>query len=517
MLKRIGKAFLALLSGQVLMVLVQLLLVPLFLRFWSPVVYGEWLALSSLVNYLSTFNFGMDMAVVNRMTQAYGKGDIESFKKAQHTGMAFYLIVAVGGSVILVIVLLLLPFPLWLGLKEIGLVEAAWVAGLLGMQVLWAFPLGLVIDTYRTTGDLATSQWIRNGRQLLASSLVATALLLGAGVRFVASMQVLSLAITATWVLWDLRRRFPKLMPGVSRAELSEGKDLFRPSLNFFLITMAVALSEQGSVLVISSTLGGAAVAVFVTSRTLVNLIRQFLGILNSALWPELTMTEARDEYGQLRLMHRFLTGASTSIVIGYAALLGVYGTDIIHGWTGGRLVPDKTLLMLLLLRGILQSAWMSSGVIAAATNRHGTLAKAYFISSATGLSVAILLIGQFGVSAIPIALMVGEGLACYHFVIRDACRIVRISYFRFAPRLWATLVAMAAAAGLVAWGISVAGILPPPIQWVVAGFFGLGTAFAISWWLWLDSAERALGLSLALRLKRKMFQGSSLPIYFGG
>jgi O-antigen/teichoic acid export membrane protein len=513
LLRRVGKAFIALLSGQVLTIVAQLLLVPLFLKFWSVTVYGEWLALSSLVAYLSTFDFGTNMAAVNRMTQAWAKRDVRSYKKTQHTAIAFYLVIAIAGTVILAIAALLMPFPSWLSLKEIGPIDAAWVARLLGIQILWSLPLDLMIDTYRTTGDLATSQWIRNGRQLLQASLTAIALVLGGGVQLVAIVQLVSLAIIASGVLWDLWRRFPDLTPSFAQASLTEARELFRPSSRFFLITLAVTASDQGSVLVISSALGGAAVALFVTSRTLVNLIRQFLGMLNSALWPDVTMMEARNDYGRLRIIHRLLTGAFISISIGYAAVLWVYGAEVISVWTGGKLVADQILLALLLLYAVLRSPWLASSVIPAASNRHRILANAYLASSIVGLVLAVLLVNRLGTWAIPISFMIAEGLFCYHFVVQDACRIVRSTYSTFALRLWATMIVIALATVFAAWLISKEVIvLPHPFQWAITAFLSFIIAGSLSWLLWFDANERSLSLNLASRVKRKLFRHASSP-----
>jgi len=46
----------------------NLLLLPLYLRFWSVAVYGEWMALYSVVNYIGSLDFGVTAAAVNAAT-----------------------------------------------------------------------------------------------------------------------------------------------------------------------------------------------------------------------------------------------------------------------------------------------------------------------------------------------------------------------------------------------------------------------------------------------------------------
>ncbi len=65
---------------------------------------------------------------------------------------------------------------------------------------------------------------------------------------------------------------------------ITHGWSLFLPSMLFFLMAMAGALSIQGTVLVLSAFLGGAAVAQFTTTRTLSNFIIQLSTVVNSAM-----------------------------------------------------------------------------------------------------------------------------------------------------------------------------------------------------------------------------------------
>ena len=47
----------------------NLLLLPLYLRFWSVAVYGEWMALYSVVMYLGNLDLGVTAAAINAATQ----------------------------------------------------------------------------------------------------------------------------------------------------------------------------------------------------------------------------------------------------------------------------------------------------------------------------------------------------------------------------------------------------------------------------------------------------------------
>lgn len=496
MWKRVLKGLTAIFCGQFVITAGNLLLVPLYLVHWSATVYGEWLALFSLVSYLSTLDLGMNMAVVNQLTQAYARGDLKEYAYNQHSALGFYLILAGGGSLLLALAVWLLPIPSWLGLRETPPGEAAWVIWLLGLQVLWTLPSGFIVAVYRTTGNLARSQWIGNIQRLAVLGLTALILFLGGNMQAVALWQLTPLIIVVSYAIWDLGRRFPALLPRLSKANLTIAKGLIKPSLLFALIMLANAITQQGSIIVISSALGGVAVAIFATSRTLANLIRQVVGAFSNALWPDLTAMEARCEQTRLRVIHRLLVIGSTALCIAFGVSLWYVGDEIIIVWTRGKLNPDLTLLRLLVLLLVVQSPWLASSVFTAAANRHKKLAWSYLISAVIGIGIASVLVRWIGTWAIPVGLIVGEALACYHFVIKDTCSMIDEPYGPFARRIWLGLVVVVMVALVAGWIAHTAIPNSHIIHWVgVGAFTSIGSILA-TWSLWLTSQDRALLLS---------------------
>lgn len=86
--------------------------------------------------------------------------------------------------------------------------------------------------------------------------------------------------------------------------------------------------------------------------------------------------------------------------------------------WTCGKLAADVWLLRIFLLAVVLQAAWLPSSLFMMASNRHRRLAHFYFISAVLTLAAIALLIRPCGLLAAPLGALIGEALACYHFVI---------------------------------------------------------------------------------------------------
>ena len=490
---RILRGLSALAAGQGLRTVGHLVLVPLYLRYWPATRYGEWLALSSLASYLSTLDVGLNTAGVTRLTQAYARGNREAYARYQASAVAFYTFLAGGGSIVWAVVVWQLPLGAWLTLSETPGVEAAWVTWLLGVQVLLAMPVGFLAGVYRSVGNLAWAEWLANARTLAAFALVPLVLGLGGGMPALAAAQLIPLGLLAGFVLWHRTRRYPELTPNLREAKLSALRELFTPSLLIAVWLLGNIIALQGSVLLVSAELGGAAVALFVTSRTLTSLVRQVVFTANNALWPHLTALEAIGDYRRLQSLHHLLVAGSSALATAVGAGLWFVGDEVIAGWTGGRLAPDTILLRLLVVQVVLEAPWLASSVMPVAFNRPRVVALATLSASVGGLALASLLIGRFGIWAVPMGRILAEAAACYVLIPRDCCRQIRADYGAVARRHGVALLVGIALAGLLAGAASALVSGPTPVRWLAVGLAALIGSVVPAWTIGLGAGERAL------------------------
>ncbi|HJU05739.1 MAG TPA: hypothetical protein VJ692_11365 [Nitrospiraceae bacterium] len=488
---RARKALTAIFWSHVFAVAANLFLVPLYLTYWSAGVYGEWLVLFAVAGYLSTLDLGLNLAMTNRLTQAYCRHDFEDYTRCQHSAFAFYIVVVLVSGLLLSGALWMFPLPDWLGLKQTDPQESAWVLWLLGLNVLLTLPATFMWSMYRTMGHVSLSQWMWNTQQLLTLGMIPVILALGGGMKSVASGQLAVLIILLLYAGWDLRRRAPAGMPGLRKADRSVLRELTRPSLLFGLVMVSNVIILHGSVIVVSTMLGSVAVALFVTSRTLVNLARQAGNAFLNVLWPEVTGMEARGEWSRLRSLHRLLMATSTTVCIGFAAALWHEGSEVMTLWTRGQLVPDPILLRLLLILLVFQSTWLVSMAFPAAANRHEKVSWLYLASALLGIGAGILCARTVGIWGIPIGLLVGEAVVCYHLVIRDTCRLLGEDYRTFAFKLWLGILSGGGLALTIGWIAHV--MIPGPfwVRWLGVGSVTLATAFVVCWSVELTPEDR--------------------------
>lgn len=491
MLKRVAHTLVAFFFGNGIGVISSLLLVPLYLHVWSPTLYGEWLALYSVVAYLSSLDLGVQTYAVNRLTQAYARGDLREYRLVQHTAFAFYFFLALLGSVGLMAFALWAPIGSWFHVSLTDRHSVFLIVLLLGGQFLWTMPASLAWSVYATAGDLAKTQWVMNASRILSLALTICALLFWPKLAVVAAAQAGGFLFTLGFVLWDVRKRLPQLAPGFSHARISLLGPILRQSIFFALIDLAVGATLQVSNLIVASVAGTAALAVFVTTRTLANSIRQLVGLFVHSSSTNLTVLEATQEKPKLRLAFRLVVFATVAGCIAVSASLWFEGPSVFSVWTRGRLPVDTWLLRGFLLWLVLQSPWIAASAIPSYTNKHKSLTMSYLASSFGGLLLGIALVPRWGLKGLPIAFIIAEAAACYHFVLRDACCIIGEDYLEFAGKLWLGMACIGGAAFCATWAVHQLVELGTLQRWVLSGCVSLAAVTLTTWMFWFREEER--------------------------
>jgi hypothetical protein len=139
----------------------------------------------------------------------------------------------------------------------------------------------------------------------------------------------------------------------------------------------------------------------------------------------------------------------------------------------------------------VLQSPWIAASAIPSYTNQHRGLAMSYLVSSFGGLLLGVALVLRVGLKGLPIAFIVAECAACYHFVVRDACRIVGEAYGRFARELWLGTTVVTGSALCVTWVVHVAPGLGTFPRWFCSGCASIAAVTLSTWVVWFREDER--------------------------
>jgi O-antigen/teichoic acid export membrane protein len=450
----------------------NLLLLPMYLRFWSVALYGEWMALYSAVSYLASLDFGVTSAAISAATMAYARNDWAEFKRVQGTAwVAALVIAATGGVVIATMSLFYFRINQWLGLTVLGGRDSRLVFCCLAISLLANIPGRQLIAVYIAIGEFAKYQWLFNAFALLTCIVTAVALSLGARPVLLAAVIAATTLLTIGLTAWILYRRNPHLIPHLRDADWATARTLAAPTGQTGLSMLATALTLQGPVIVLSRALGGPAVALFTTTRTVASVVRGTVMLLRLPLRPELAAASAQSSKDTLRRLFRIAVGIDTITAISLSAALWSGGVWLIRFWSRDRIVPDPTLLHLLLIVVVLEGFLQVMASAGWATNQIQGLSFGQLGAAVISLVLAVDLVGRFGPSAIPLGMIISLIAIMMPIALRSARKAADLPLRYVSTRL---LLPFAAVAILSAALTSLLASLSMTPAWLPSAFSSL-------------------------------------------
>lgn len=448
--------------GQGMNMVSRIVLVPLFLACWGSDLYGEWLLLSSLAAWLSLGDLGGQLYFINRLTALWAasgatpdtaSGAVEgeaSFAALWATAWSLFLsvpVTLVGVFLVAIWGALALDLPLGpeLGVHQTSAQTVTVVLSFLALQIGASLPMGLLLGLYRVIGAQATSAMFANLLLFLQVSLTALVLGIeraggGGGLLPMAGVQALATLFVCAGALWDLPRRLrqaaerdevpPSVFDpaqfclwSVRGARRDVAWQAFSPSLHFFAIQMAQALTIQGSLMAVGRSLGAREVALFATLRTVINLVRQILGLLANSAWPEFTRLFAAGQSAALGSLFMNLLRMTFLCLAGVAFGLELVGQQAFDLWVHHSMTYDSQTMRALVVMTALGIGWTMPANVLMATNAHLALARVQMVMAAVGVGACFVGAQRGGLSGAVLGLALGEAMM--------ACAVVRLVWHK--------------------------------------------------------------------------------------
>lgn len=410
--------------GQLIFAGQPILLVPLFIRAWGAEGYGHWLGLTALVFYVGLLDLGGQCFIGNLLAMHWARGDLKAFGRVLSEGVSLSIGIvsgAIAGIGLLMGILTTLPF-VWHG-RPSPPGEDVWVLLCLTLSTLILIPFGVCMSVYRAAGMFVRGTMLSNAIRI--TEILGCAALLGMSVKpaVYATALLLATFVRIGVIVRDLRSRLPSAARiTLSLANARQGRAHLKGSLAFWLISLAQALNQHGTLLIIGFVSGPGLVAAYATHRTAAGLVGYVSAILQAPLTPELSQLWARGRQRELQhvailSLRIVLFLSSASAVILWFLLPVIYPT-----WIGRQLTFQPTLLALFLGQAVLASYWSTTAWTLLAANRHGVPAMWSVANALLTVGLAVYWAPRFGLRGVAAASLAGDvlcGLLTYPWAAR--------------------------------------------------------------------------------------------------
>jgi O-antigen/teichoic acid export membrane protein len=301
-LGRVSKLFAAQNASQVVSLLTQLLLPPIFLHSYGVTLYGEWLALSAAIGYLSTVNYGIQTYTNMQMTIHYNRGEVEECVHLQSGGLFILLVVFVSLAVLLCAIFFI-PLDTWLHL-QLPVREAQIILYLLSLQIIVGMVFGFFSGNYMVIGSAHRGANFNNLNLLLSTIVTALLGILRSNLIWIALAQFAVTVLMTCYLFVDFSRLAPALRPTLRHWRKTSLRAILKPSGHYALLYSSNILGYQLPVIVIQRVLGPAAVVIFSVTRTIYSMGRRLPSLVTYSIGPEVTITYGERNWKKLRQLY---------------------------------------------------------------------------------------------------------------------------------------------------------------------------------------------------------------------
>jgi O-antigen/teichoic acid export membrane protein len=466
-LQRILRMLASFFTGQGVSIVSQLLVPPFFLlRYANGVeVYGEWVALSAAVTYLSTLNYGIQTFANNQMTIEYNRGDVQAAKTLQAGALRLLLLlIAVVGVAALGV--FVMPIGRWLNLRHVSSAAAALTLYLLVLQVLLNMLFALFANSYMMIGRMHRGANWMIFQRLAATLGIAACAWIRASFPVLALVQLVSVLVFALLVVVDVRKHAPILVPSLRYGGWSQVRPMLKPSAHFGLLSLSSFLTYQGPVLLIQTLLGPAAVTVFSLARTVFSMGRQGLAILSFSIGQEITLLIGQRNWPGLKRLYDLSERVVLLLVPIFSVGVLLVSPLLFAVWLHRRNLYDPSLCFIMAIISAVMGIKEHKYQFQSSSNEHERLATFTLGAYALMLLISAFVMKPFGILGFMFTWLAAE-LAQTIYIMRLNVQLFPADMtISMAPvaRLAAVLVV---AFGLAAWPVFAS------VQWPLTAVVG--------------------------------------------
>lgn len=395
----------------VLTVGLQLVSVPVCLRFWGNETYGLWLALFALFNVIRTLDAGFAAYVGNEINLRY---HLDQLALRRTLASALAGAILVGSLQLLVGVLVVVSGALsgLLGVAPEIARDAGAAFALAVLLVGWVFTgpyLGVVHRLLVPAGMLYQATWWLMGFQVAQTASLVAAAVLGcslseAAVLFTAAQ--LGIYVASAFYI---ARKLPDYFPWWRQPSWRSG---IRDSLRSTVMVGANLLAQVGTsglVMLISAGLGAGAVPAFTTVRTIANLWTTLGNVLVSPLSPEVVRYHAqRDPKKLVTALEAHWLAANCLVNLSILACFPFFD-DLYVYWTGGSVALDEALLSYLLLAVVVGTPGALITNYLVGINDLRAVTAIFAARGLVPLGAGLVLLPSLGMAGVGLGVVLGE------------------------------------------------------------------------------------------------------------
>ncbi|MCK5137860.1 MAG: MATE family efflux transporter [Bacteroidales bacterium] len=341
-------------------ILISFVIVPISLNYITPLEYGLWLTLSSLITWLYFFDFGIGNGLRNHLAIAIANHEIEKARIYVSSAYVFILIVSI---LILAIYFIIRPHVSWYKILNAPESYRAQI-NLLFTYVILFFVLKFVLSLINTI-------LVANQRNAFSDLIGVLSSLLGLAIIYLLSIttngsllalgivysgKIIPILLIISIVLYY--RKYSFLSPSIKYVRFSASKDLFSLGITFFIIQITTLLIYQSTIIIVAQLFSPSVVTEYNLAFKYMSITTLSFSILLYPFWSAITEANEKGDNEWIKRTIRKLVKIWIIFSLGSLILVAT-GSLFFKLWVGEKVKVSFEILLFLGLNNILLT-WTS-------------------------------------------------------------------------------------------------------------------------------------------------------------
>lgn len=387
----------------------------------------------SFVSYLVLVGLGMGACFNRYIAMHRAANEITDLNKVANSVVFVQLIIASVVAMVTIIFYFSLPYFFATSLQK-QTQTAQWVILFLGfslcMQMLAGSARGLLTGYHRW--DIHNA--LHAGDSVFSLTLMVSALYLtDLGVAGMAIGYFISTITFETLRFVFVKKICKEFIFNLRLANIATCKEMLKFGIKSMLSNVPPIILLQTISLILVSSIGPAALAVFARPMALTKQIKTFMAKFTLMLTPTTGAMQGNNDQQAIQLLFINMTKLSFAFCLPALGFLFIYGDQILSLWMGKHYASKE--LMMILSAGTLLSMGQDSSIrILMGMNRHGRISIFALFSLMAAFAIGLLFTGISNLELTTAALLFVVPMSLVYGLIVPAytCRELGISYISY-------------------------------------------------------------------------------------
>lgn len=401
---KIRKVLYAMLFGNGATILVQLITVPILIKYWGVNVYGEWLILSTIPGYLILADLGAITFSLNKIHVHYRANKMALVK---NYFKVTYCLIVISFSLVFLITITLLKLAVMYGVLSFENIGDTYIyiAGILVIDSMTNVIINFNSGLFRLLEKYHKTVYIQSFVRLIGALLLITFAVLDYSivecVILVCTFKVLFLTMI---FFYFSKVNVLDFMSSKLRLRINIPMILKR-STSLMLLPISNIVYLNLSIVIIAALTDPRTLVIYNSTRTMTRFATQFIGIFGKSWWSEITQTSS--SLDNTRIIYRKILRNSIIASL-FVVIFGLlFGEVVFNVWLDNEIEFSFNLFVFLLLGSVLAGMWTSLEVMQLARNKFREYSIIFFVLTILKMLTGFILTMYIGVIGMPIATFV--------------------------------------------------------------------------------------------------------------